>query len=112
MEIVLVTAERATVKQRVPNVTRSEIIRLAKQLQEEITDKTRLDTSTYLKPAQQLYEGLVRPLEPILKAQQINQLVFIVDAGLRSMPIAALHDGQQFIIEKYSVSMMPSFRLT
>ena len=35
-----------------------------------------------------------------------------MDSGLRSIPIAVLHDGNGFIIEKYSVGLMPSFSLT
>ena len=31
---------------------------------------------------------------------------------MRSLPIAALHDGNQFLIEKYSFSLIPSFSLT
>jgi CHAT domain-containing protein len=31
---------------------------------------------------------------------------------MRSLPIAALHDGEQFLIQKYSISLIPSFSLT
>lgn len=34
-----------------------------------------------------------------------------MDSGLRSLPIAALHDGEQFLIEKYSIALIPSFSL-
>jgi CHAT domain-containing protein len=35
-----------------------------------------------------------------------------MDSGLRSVPIAALHDGTGFIVERYSVGLMPSLSLT
>jgi CHAT domain-containing protein len=35
-----------------------------------------------------------------------------MDSGLRSIPIAALYDGRRFLVEKYSVSIIPSFSLT
>jgi CHAT domain-containing protein len=35
-----------------------------------------------------------------------------MDSGLRSIPLAALYNGKQFLIEKYSVSIIPSFSLT
>src|SRR4028119_1614196 len=35
-----------------------------------------------------------------------------MDKGLRSIPVAALYDGQQFLVEKYSVGLMPSVSLT
>ncbi|HEY9852033.1 MAG TPA: CHAT domain-containing protein [Leptolyngbyaceae cyanobacterium] len=112
VEIVLVTAEGLPKRQRLPNLTRSQIMAVAKQFQSEVTDKTKLDTTSYLQPAQQLYQWLIPPIEPILKAQGIENLVFIPDAGLRSLPVAALNDGKQFLVERYSVSLMPSFSLT
>jgi CHAT domain-containing protein len=68
--------------------------------------------SGYLAPAQQLYQWLLAPIEKDLQAKQINNLVFIMDAGLRSIPLAALHDGKGFIVEGYSVGLMPSLSLT
>jgi CHAT domain-containing protein len=35
-----------------------------------------------------------------------------METGLRTVPIAALHDGEQFLIENYSVGMSPSLSLT
>jgi CHAT domain-containing protein len=51
-------------------------------------------------------------LEVDLQAQKINNLVFLMDGGLRSVPIAAFHDGRGFLVERYSVGLMPSFNLT
>jgi CHAT domain-containing protein len=66
----------------------------------------------YLASAQQLYRWLVAPIEQDLQARQINNLVFIMDNGLRSIPLAALHDGKGFLVERYSVGLMPSLSLT
>jgi CHAT domain-containing protein len=35
-----------------------------------------------------------------------------MDAGLRRLPLAALHDGSQFLVEKYSIGLIPSVNLT
>jgi CHAT domain-containing protein len=35
-----------------------------------------------------------------------------MDEGLRSLPLAALHDGEQFLVEKYSIGLAPSLTLT
>ncbi|HAG80231.1 MAG TPA: hypothetical protein DCL61_03445 [Cyanobacteria bacterium UBA12227] len=66
----------------------------------------------YLTPSKQLYQWLIAPLEKDLKAQQINNLAFVMDAGLRSLPMAALHDGNSYIVERYSIGLMPSLSLT
>jgi CHAT domain-containing protein len=52
------------------------------------------------------------PIESDLQAQKINNLAFIMDGGLRSLPIAALHDGKAFIVERYSLGLIPSLSLT
>jgi CHAT domain-containing protein len=55
---------------------------------------------------------MIAPLDADLKAQNIDTLLFCVGAGLRTIPMAALHDGQQFLVEKYSFSRIPAFKLT
>jgi CHAT domain-containing protein len=59
-----------------------------------------------------MYQWLVAPLEEDLQARGIQNLIFIMDVGLRSVPLATLHDGQGFLVEKYSVGLMPSISLT
>ncbi|NEP19367.1 MAG: CHAT domain-containing protein, partial [Leptolyngbya sp. SIO4C1] len=67
---------------------------------------------TYRAAAAQLYDQLVRPFEPLLSELQVNTLVFINDGILRSIPMSALYDGQQFLIEKYAIATTPSLTLT
>jgi CHAT domain-containing protein len=69
-------------------------------------------TGNYLASGQQLYQWLVKPLESELQARNITNLVFLVDVGLRSLPFAALHDGKKFLVETYSVGLMPTLSLT
>ncbi|MEQ8970853.1 MAG: CHAT domain-containing protein, partial [Coleofasciculus sp. C1-SOL-03] len=95
-----------------PDVTQETIVETATKLRREITNPIKRRTTSYLKPAQQLYDWLIAPLEAELEAQGIQNLVFIMDSGLRSLPVAALHDGQKFLVEKYSVGLMPSLSIT
>ena len=69
-------------------------------------------TEEYLPAAQQMYDLLIRPLEPALQAAQLQSLVFVQDGALRKVPMAALHDGQQFLIQKYPIATTPSLSLT
>ncbi|TKS62263.1 MAG: hypothetical protein EWM73_02645 [Nitrospira sp.] len=69
-------------------------------------------TREYLPHAQQLYDWLIRPLEPDLASFRIDTLVFIPDGPLRTVPMAALHDGRQFLIEKFAVASTPGLNLT
>lgn len=63
-------------------------------------------------PAQELYNSIVRPFAADLEQAQINTLVFIQDGILRSVPMAALHDGEKFLVQKYAIATTPSLTLT
>lgn len=66
----------------------------------------------YLPPAQQLYGWLIRPLQGELDNQQIDTLVIVPDGPLRTIPLAALHDGQSFLIGRYAIATTPGLTLT
>ena len=66
----------------------------------------------YLPKAQKLYDWLIRPLEAELTTTQIDTLVFVPDGPLRVIPMASLHDGNQFLINKYAVATTPGLSLT
>jgi CHAT domain-containing protein len=65
----------------------------------------------WLPVTQQIYDLLLRPVETELAASGIKTLVFVPDGLLRSLPMAALHDGQRYLIEKYSVVLTPGLQL-
>lgn len=87
------------------------LINLVKKLNLEITSPSRRRTKSYLKPAQKLYDWMVKPLESTLTAEKIDTILFCLGVGLRTLPIAALHDGEHFLIEKYSIARIPAFNL-
>jgi CHAT domain-containing protein len=68
-------------------------------------------TNEYLVPAQLLYDQLVRPIDPALAAHHIDTLVIVPDTMLRVIPFAALHDGKNFLIDRYATAIAPSLRL-
>ncbi|MBP0022087.1 MAG: CHAT domain-containing protein [Cyanobacteria bacterium SBLK] len=68
--------------------------------------------TAFLRPAQQLYDWLIEPIVKDIDALGIQHITFLLDSELRSLPVAALHDGEQFLVERYSLSLMPSLSLT
>jgi CHAT domain-containing protein len=66
----------------------------------------------YMLHAQRLYDWLIRPLEPDLATLTISTLVFVPDGPLRLIPMAALHDGQTFLIDRYALATTPGLDLT
>ncbi|MGC9505056.1 MAG: CHAT domain-containing protein [Baaleninema sp.] len=69
-------------------------------------------TNEYLAEATRLYDLLVRPLEADLAEITPETLVFIQDGVLRKTPVAALYDGESFLVEKYALATTPSLQLT
>jgi CHAT domain-containing protein len=72
-----------------------------------------VDTATrdYLRLAQQLYTWLIAPIEAHLTAQQVETLVVIPDGAMRTIPLSALHDGEQYLIERFAVATAPGLNL-
>lgn len=95
----------------VSGVKREELLQTIQDFRADITTSYRRGNSSYLKSAQQLYQWLIAPIEPQLQEASINTLLFSLDNGMRTLPIAAMHDGKQFLVEKYSLGMIPSFGL-
>ena len=62
-------------------------------------------SDAYLAPAQRLYARLFQPLEAIVGKQK---LAIVAHGALHYLPFAALHNGNQFLIDKYSLRFLPS----
>ena len=66
----------------------------------------------FFAPSQKIYNWLLRPLEKDFLAQKnLKTLVFVLDGPLKNIPMATLHDGKQYLIEKYRVSLTPGLKL-
>ncbi|NJL36248.1 MAG: CHAT domain-containing protein [Leptolyngbyaceae cyanobacterium SM1_4_3] len=61
--------------------------------------------------SQQVYDWLIRPFSSALAASNVKTLVFVLDGALRNVPMAALHDGQQYLIEQYAIALTPGLQL-
>lgn len=61
--------------------------------------------------SQQVYNWVIKPTETALAESKIETLVFVLDGALRTIPMAALYDGKQYLVEKYNVALTPGLRL-
>ncbi len=68
-------------------------------------------TNEYLVPARQLYDQIIRPIEPDLAANRVDTLVVVPDEVLRVVPFAALNDGTHFLVARYATAIAPSLKL-
>ena len=60
---------------------------------------------------QQVYDWIMAPVAADLAQQSIETLVFVADGALRTLPLTALHDGEQYLIEQYNVVLSPGLDL-
>ncbi len=112
LETVMVGPEGSPIFRRVRGINRETVLRTAFQFREAITNPVLRRSTAYKRSAQQLYGWIIEPLREELQAQNISTLLFAPDAGLRSLPFAALHDGDEFLVEQFSIGVTPSINLT
>ena len=109
LRLLLITPDRQFVIRQIAGANRDRLTKRIVELEEAISDRQSL---AYLPPARILYQWLFKPLDPFLEAEQIDTLLLCTGPNLRSLPFAALHDGEKFVVEKYSLARIPAFNLT
>ena len=91
------------------SVSRKDLLSTAKEFRIFVSNRR---TNSYKKTAKELYNLLIEPINKDLQDWGINTLIFSLDSGLRSIPIAALYDGDKFLVEEFSIALIPSVSLT
>jgi CHAT domain-containing protein len=112
LDVILVPISGRPIYRPIRDAGRKNMLPVVKKFMETLSSPRYRRSNRYLASAQQLYQWIIKPLEPDLEQLNIETLVFVMDAQLRSIPLAALHDGEKFLIEKYSLGLIPSVNLT
>lgn len=68
-------------------------------------------SDSYFADGQQLWEWLIKPIEPLMESNHLDTLVFVPDGALRTVPMSALYDGQKFLVQKYAIAVTPGLQL-
>jgi CHAT domain-containing protein len=111
LELRLILPDGQPIFKSIP-VPRETVLKTARTFSNQIRSPENLEDTRYKENGKQLYKWLIEPLESPLEAEGINTLVFSMDTGLRTLPLAALYDGKQFLLERYSLGLIPSLSLT
>lgn len=61
--------------------------------------------------AHEVYNWLLQPIESKLQNSGVDTLVFVLDGSLRNLPMAALYDGKQYLVEKYAIALSVGLQL-
>ena len=94
---------------RVREGNQEALFKIIKQFHQQIQSP---QSSAYLETAQDLHEIMIQPVKYHLLKENIDTLILCVGPKLRSFPFAALHDGENFLIENYAMTRIPGFNLT
>ncbi|NEQ33582.1 MAG: CHAT domain-containing protein [Leptolyngbya sp. SIO4C5] len=107
LELVITTPDSPPLRRTVP-VTKAELNEAILAFRQALTRPG----SDIEASAQQLYDWLVRPLEDDLAAAGVETIIYAPDGQLRYIPLAALHDGNQWLTQRYRVNNITAASLT
>ncbi|MDE5093204.1 MAG: CHAT domain-containing protein, partial [Trichodesmium sp. St11_bin5] len=110
LQISLYTKDGQLILKTISEANRKKLENKIAQFRQQIQDSSS-SARFYLPTAKKLYNWLLKPISAELEAANVDTLLLSMGEGLRTLPVAALHDGKQFLIEKYSLSLIPSISL-
>ncbi len=109
LELVLFIPDRPPIRKTV-SVKRAEFEQEIGAFRQALTDPGALPKIR--KSAQQLYTWLMQPIDPDLKAAKVQTIVYAPDGQMRYVPLAALHDGTQWLTQRYQINYLTALALT
>lgn len=109
VSICLLTGDRQTVGIKVLDTDQETLASTIQMFSRQVSDP---NNHSYKETGKKLYDWLIAPLADQLTANDIDTLIFCVGPGIRSLPFAALYDGEKFLAEKYAITRIPGFNLT
>ncbi|MCA1993772.1 MAG: tetratricopeptide repeat protein, partial [Coleofasciculus sp. S288] len=107
LELVLVTPYTPPLRRTVP-VKQDELNRVIAEFRLALKNPSRDATI----PAQQLYEWLIKPIENDLAQAKTQTIIYAPDGQLRYIPLAALHDGNQWLVQRFRINNITAVSLT
>jgi CHAT domain-containing protein len=108
LELVLFVPNAPPISRTV-KVKQTELIKVAEQFREDIQKPNSL---AVLDPANKLYNWMIEPIANDLKQANITTIIYAPDGVMRHVPLAALYDGKQWLVEKYRINYITALSLT
>ncbi|MDJ0732835.1 MAG: CHAT domain-containing protein [Nostocaceae cyanobacterium] len=94
------------VRRYTTRVNQEEVEDTISQLQKRLKNYRIGESNKSILPlAQKLYDWLIKPAIANPEFPKKGTLVFIVDSTLQGIPFAVLHNGNQYLVEKYSLAV-------
>ncbi|BBD58863.1 hypothetical protein NIES2109_16420 [Nostoc sp. HK-01] len=110
LDLILVLPDKSSIHKRIPAAKKAVLTNLVTKFRNDVINPAS-SQKQYLDSGKKIYDFLITPLASELQTQGINNLIFCLGGGLRTVPLAAVSDGKTFLIEKYSLTIIPAFSL-
>ncbi|HEY9610052.1 CHAT domain-containing protein, partial [Allocoleopsis sp.] len=107
LELVLVTPYAPPIRRTVA-VKKSELNQTIVDFRTALKNPS-FDAKT---PAQKLYNWLIKPLENDLTQAKAKTIIYAPDGQLRYIPLAALYDGNQWLVQRFGINNITALSLT
>ena len=104
----IVTADSPPIHRPVP-VKREELNQVIKNFVKASLEVPKKDSKI---PANKLYNWLIKPIEKDLKQANAKAIIYAPDNKLRYIPLAALYDGKNWLIERFIINNITAASLT
>ncbi|GBO55634.1 hypothetical protein APA_3785 [Pseudanabaena sp. lw0831] len=108
LELVLFSANTIPISRTV-KISQEKLERLIVDFRSGLLDAGSEDVT---EPAKELYNLLIKPIETELTQAKAETILYAPDGRLRYVPLAALYDGKQWLIEKYRISNLIAYILS
>jgi CHAT domain-containing protein/tetratricopeptide (TPR) repeat protein len=108
LELVITTPNSPPLRRTVKNLKREDLNRLIADYRSALGRRG----SNAQELAQTLYTWLIQPLEADLKQARPKTILYAPDGPLRYIPLAALHDGKQWLIQRYRINNITARSVT
>ncbi|BBD57070.1 tetratricopeptide TPR_3 (plasmid) [Planktothrix agardhii NIES-204] len=110
LELVLVTPYSPPIHRTVA-IDKTNLNRAILDFRTKITDRF-LPNSQIQPSAYNLYQLLIQPIAQDLQKAKVQHIIYAPDGQLRYIPLAALYDGKQWLIENYTINNVTSASLS
>jgi CHAT domain-containing protein len=109
LHLVLVTPEGDSVVRDLYDVPYSLLQETIQNYQQQLTNPIFRQPQ---QASQDLYDWIIGTFEAdFLEPQDIDTILFCLGDGARGISLAALYNGEQYLVEKYALTRIPAFNL-
>jgi CHAT domain-containing protein/tetratricopeptide (TPR) repeat protein len=111
--IILILPEpdgKSTLKLHQVAIDRATTVSTVNQFRQRLEQRSDRE-NRYQEQSQEIYNWFIRPFITDLQSRSVKTLVFIQDDILRTVPMAVLSNGQEFLIQQYAIANTSSLSL-